>query len=94
MAALTYQMVTRGFTREFDGAIEASVDTNEGYHLNGYARGSAGDHYFVGFASHDETVIGGWSLSVLGAVATVAGIVLIIVRARLTDKPPGPPSKT
>ena len=48
-------VITRGFSREFDGAIEASVDTNEGYHLNGYARGSAGDHYFVGFASHDET---------------------------------------
>ncbi|HEY6817559.1 MAG TPA: TonB-dependent receptor [Croceibacterium sp.] len=48
-------VITRGFTREFGGAIEASVDTNEGYHLNGYARGSAGDHYFVGFASHDET---------------------------------------
>jgi outer membrane cobalamin receptor len=47
-------VITRGFTRETDGAFEASVDTNEGYHLNGYARGSAGDHYFVGFASHDE----------------------------------------
>jgi hypothetical protein len=48
----------------------------------------------LGIASHDETVIGGWSLSVLGAVATVAGIVLIAVRARLTDRPPRPPSKT
>lgn len=47
-------VITRGFTSETDGAIEASVDTNEGYHINGYARGSAGDHYFVGFASHDE----------------------------------------
>lgn len=47
-------VVTRGFTRETDGAVEASVDTNAGYHINGYARGSAGDHYFVGFASHDE----------------------------------------
>jgi vitamin B12 transporter len=47
-------VITRGFSRETGGAFEASVDTNEGYHLNGYARGSAGDHYFVGFASHDE----------------------------------------
>ena len=37
----------------------------------------------LGIASHDETRIGGWSLSVLGAVATVAGIVLIVLRARL-----------
>ena len=48
----------------------------------------------LGIASHDETVIGGWSLSVLGAAATAAGIVLLVVRARLTDKPPGPPSRT
>src|SRR5690606_17635125 len=47
-------VITRSFARETDGAVEASVDTNEGYHINGYARGSSGDHYFVGFASHDE----------------------------------------
>ncbi len=47
-------VITRGFTGQTDGAIEAGVDTNEGYHINGYARGGAGDHYFVGFASHDE----------------------------------------
>ena len=47
-------VVTRSFTGETDGAIEASYDTNEGYHLSGYARGGTGDHYFVGFASHDE----------------------------------------
>ena len=38
----------------------------------------------LGIASHDETVIGGWSLSVLGSIAAVAGVVLIVVRARLT----------
>ena len=48
----------------------------------------------LGIASHDETVIGGWSLSVLGGVATVAGIVLIFVRSRLPETPPGPPTKT
>jgi hypothetical protein len=44
----------------------------------------------LGIASHDETVIGGWSLSVIGVAATVAGIVLILVRARLRDddRPP------
>ena len=47
-------VITRSFTGETDGAIEASYDTNEGYHLSGYARGGTGDHYFVGFASHDE----------------------------------------
>jgi hypothetical protein len=48
----------------------------------------------LGIASHDETVIGGWSLSVLGGVATVAGIVLIFVRSRLGETPPCPPTKT
>jgi vitamin B12 transporter len=47
-------VITLGFSKETDGAFEASVDTNEGYHINGYARGSVGDHYFVGFASQDE----------------------------------------
>lgn len=47
----------------------------------------------LGIASHDETVIGGWSLSVLGAVATIGGIVVLVVRARLTQKPPAAPTK-
>jgi hypothetical protein len=42
----------------------------------------------LGIASHDETVIGGWSLSVLGGLATVAGVVLIFVRSRMRDTPP------
>jgi hypothetical protein len=42
----------------------------------------------LGIASHDETVIGGWSLSVLGALATGAGVVLIFVRSRLRETPP------
>lgn len=41
----------------------------------------------LGIASHGRTAVGGWSLSVLGAVATVAGIVVILVRARLSRKP-------
>jgi vacuolar-type H+-ATPase subunit I/STV1 len=42
----------------------------------------------LGIASHDETVIGGWSLSVLGALSTAAGVVLIYVRSRLPEPPP------
>ena len=47
-------VITKGFSRGTDGAIEAGYDTNEGYHINGYVRGGTGDHYFVAFASHDE----------------------------------------
>jgi hypothetical protein len=41
----------------------------------------------LGIASHDETVIGGWSLSVLGGMAAAAGAVLIYVRSRLQETP-------
>ena len=41
----------------------------------------------LGIASHDETVVGGWSLSVLGAAAALAGAVLIFVRSRLRAEP-------
>lgn len=47
-------VVTKAFTGETDGAVEAGYDTNEGYHFNGYVRDGFGDHYFVGFASYDE----------------------------------------
>jgi len=47
-------IVTKGFTQQTDGRIEVGYDTNEGRHLNGYARGGTGDHYFTGFASYDE----------------------------------------
>lgn len=38
----------------------------------------------LGIASHGHTRIGGWSLSVIGSVAAVAGVVLIVVRARMS----------
>ena len=41
----------------------------------------------LGIASHDETAIGGWSLSVLGTLAAATGIVLIYVRSRLRETP-------
>lgn len=47
-------IVTRGFGSATDGAFEAGIDTNDGYHVNGYARGAAGAHHFVGYASYDE----------------------------------------
>lgn len=47
-------MITKGFSREFDGAVELGYDTNEGYHANGYVRGGSGGYYFVVYGSHDE----------------------------------------
>ena len=47
----------------------------------------------LGIASRQETVIGGWSLSVLGTLAAIAGVVLIVVRARLGE-PRGAQSTT
>jgi vitamin B12 transporter len=47
-------VVTKAFTGETDGAVEAGYDTNEGYHFNGYVRDGFGEHYFAGFASYDE----------------------------------------
>jgi outer membrane cobalamin receptor len=47
-------VVTRGFTTDFNGDIEGGYDTNDGYHLNGYVRGGAGDHYFVAYGSYDQ----------------------------------------
>jgi uncharacterized membrane protein HdeD (DUF308 family) len=40
----------------------------------------------LGLASHDETAVGGWTLSVVGVLAAVAGVVLIVVRARITPR--------
>jgi vitamin B12 transporter len=48
-------VITRGFTRETNGAVELGYDTNNTVRGNGYVRGSAGDHYFVAFASHDQS---------------------------------------
>jgi len=45
----------------------------------------------LGIASHGKTVIGGWSLGIVGVLAAVAGVVLIVVRARGT--PPEPPHR-
>ena len=39
----------------------------------------------LGIASHDTAKVAGWSLSVLGALAATAGVVLIVVRSRLRE---------
>ena len=42
----------------------------------------------LGIATHGEAAIAGWSLSVLGGIATAAGVVLIYVRSRMHEPPP------
>ena len=41
----------------------------------------------LGIASHDEAAIAGWSLTVLGGLAAVAGFVMIFIRSRLRETP-------
>ncbi len=48
-------VVTRAFSDETDGAVSVGGDSNEGLHVNGYARGAVGEHHFVGWASKDRT---------------------------------------
>lgn len=47
-------VITKSFTSQQDARLEVGYDTNDAYHLNGYVREGFGDHYFVGFASHDQ----------------------------------------
>ncbi|MBB6094179.1 vitamin B12 transporter [Povalibacter uvarum] len=47
-------MVTRTFSDEPGGNISLSADTNDGYHLSTYGRGTIGAHKFVAYASKDE----------------------------------------
>ena len=47
-------IVTRGFSKETDGQVSAGVDSNDGYHVGGFLRGSASDHEFVLYASKDD----------------------------------------
>ncbi|TFZ08215.1 hypothetical protein [Ramlibacter humi] len=41
----------------------------------------------LGVATHGAHLVAGWSLGVLGGVAIAAGIVLIVIRARLSPPP-------
>lgn len=47
-------VVTRSFRDDSDGAIGTGVNTNDGYNLNGYFRGSSGRHHYVLYGSRDE----------------------------------------
>ena len=42
----------------------------------------------LGIVTGSVHLVAGWSLGVLGALAVVAGIVLIVVRSRLQEGPP------
>jgi vitamin B12 transporter len=52
-AAGVINIVTRGFTDDFNGVVNASVDSRAGTNLDGYARGSIGDQKFVVYASRN-----------------------------------------
>lgn len=45
----------------------------------------------LGIVASEVHVIAGWSLGVVGGIAVAAGIVLIIVRSRMSESPPSPP---
>ena len=44
-------VVTKGFTSDFDGAFEVGADSNEGYHANGYLRATFGTDERVRYAT-------------------------------------------
>ncbi len=54
-AAGVINIVTRGYTDEFDGLATISGDTNNSLHLDGYVRGKAGPGNYVLFASQDKS---------------------------------------
>ena len=52
-AAGVINVVTRSFTDDFNGQVNGSVDSFGGTNLDGYARGSIGDHRFVVYGSRN-----------------------------------------
>jgi outer membrane cobalamin receptor len=53
-AAGVINIVTRGYTDDFNGLVNVGADTNDGRHIDGYVRGKAGPGNYVLFASHDK----------------------------------------
>jgi outer membrane cobalamin receptor len=53
-AAGVINVVTRGYTDEFDGLVSAGVDSLEGYHVDGFMRGKLGPGNIVVYASQDR----------------------------------------
>jgi vitamin B12 transporter len=47
-------VVTKSFQQETDGAVGTSLNSNNGYSVNGYFRGGNDQHQFVVYASKDE----------------------------------------
>ncbi|MET0251274.1 MAG: TonB-dependent receptor [Novosphingobium sp.] len=54
-AAGVINVVTRGFTDDFNGQVNAAVDSRAGTSLDGYVRGALGQHRFVAYAAHNQT---------------------------------------
>jgi outer membrane cobalamin receptor len=53
-AAGVINVVTRGFTDDFNGQVNANVDSRGGTNVDGYVRGSLGEHRFVVWASRND----------------------------------------
>jgi len=53
-AAGVINVVTRGYTDAFDGMVSAGVDSNDGYHVDGFMRGKLGPGNYVVYASQDK----------------------------------------
>lgn len=54
-AAGMINVVTRGFTDDWNGQVNASVDSRASTGVDGYVRGSFGKHRFVAYASHNQS---------------------------------------
>lgn len=54
-AAGVINIVTRAFSEEPGGQVNAGADSRDGIHLNAYGRGAVGDHRFVAWASKDKS---------------------------------------
>ena len=53
-AAGVINIVTRGFSNQRGGEITGGGDSNSGYHLSGFGRGSSGRHKVVVYGSYDK----------------------------------------
>lgn len=47
-------IVTKGFSNDFSGAVGVGANTNSAYHVNGFVRGAVSDHQYVVYASKDD----------------------------------------
>ncbi|MBM0108263.1 TonB-dependent receptor plug domain-containing protein [Steroidobacter sp. S1-65] len=47
-------IVTRGFSEQAGGSLAVNYDSNDGYQIGGYARGSIGRHKFVVYSSKNQ----------------------------------------